>query len=108
MEPPPDAFEPQPGDATGESTFRRRLRIAVTLTVVAALIVLAAVEGGGYIIRRGTVESTPVPSTPVPATARLAVIDVAGAPLGHRFGLPDGVAIVLPIVGNGEMGSWSP
>lgn len=79
MEPPPDAFEPQSGDATGESAFRRRLRIAVTLTVVAALIVLAAVEGGGYIIRRDTVESTPVPTPLGRAAARLAVIDAAGA-----------------------------
>ncbi len=71
--PPPEAFEPGPEGVTGSGRFRRRVQVAVTLIVVAALIVLAAVEGGGFIIRGDSVE------TPAPAAARLAVVDAAGA-----------------------------
>ncbi|MDO8484064.1 MAG: hypothetical protein Q7S35_03885 [Candidatus Limnocylindrales bacterium] len=72
--PAAEAFEPQPEEATAAGRLRRRLRIAVTLTVVAAIVVLAAIEGGGYIIRTDTFDSTPAP-----AAARLAVVDSAGA-----------------------------
>ena len=71
--PGPEAFEPQPEEAPGRGRTRRRVEVAVTLIVVVALIVLAAVESGGFIIRGDDV------STPAPRTARLAIVDVAGA-----------------------------
>lgn len=72
--PPPEAFEPQPDEASaGRNTLRRRVTIAVTLIVVAALVVLAAVEGGGFIIRGDGVD------TSARDAVRLAVVDSAGA-----------------------------
>jgi TolB protein len=73
--PPAEAFEPRPDDPIGPSRLRRRLQVAVTLLLVAALVILAAVEGGGFIIRN----EAPAP-TPAPADAtRLAFVDAAGA-----------------------------
>jgi TolB protein len=72
--PPAEAFEPQPDQPTGTSRLRRRVQIAVTLTLVAALVVLAAVEGGGFIFRSDAVDTTPPP-----ATARIAAVDAAGS-----------------------------
>ena len=73
-EPPAEAFEPQPQEPDGGGRLRRRMSIAVTLVLVASLIVLAAIEGGGLIIRdeRDVV-------TPPPAPARIAAVDAAGA-----------------------------
>lgn len=117
--PPAEAFEPRPDEPLGESRTRRRIRVAVTLLVVTALVVLAAVEGSGFIVRRDAVEVAP---SPAPSTARLAVVDVAGAlsitdarggplaplpALGVRFQFPawspDGLR--LASVGEGAGGS---
>ena len=79
--PPPEAFEPQPDGLAGAGRLRRRVRIAVTLILVAALVTLAAIEGSGFIIRgdRGNgVDPGPVlPSAPM--AARLAAVDSAGS-----------------------------
>jgi TolB protein len=70
--PPPEAFEPQPEWAQHSGGIRRRAKAAITLVVVASLIVLAAVEGGGFILRADRAETSAT-------TARLAVVDAAGA-----------------------------
>ncbi len=72
--PPVEAFDPQPDEPRGASRARRGFRIALTMILVAALVVLAALEGGGYIIRgdRG------VDPTPPPAAPRIVVVDSAG------------------------------
>lgn len=71
--PPHEAFEPQPDEPGNGGRARRRFQVAVTLTVVASIIVLAAIEGGGFIPRRDVVE------TPRPPAALLAMVDAAGA-----------------------------
>lgn len=78
--PPAEAFEPRPDEPLGESRTRRRIRIAVTLLVVTALVVLAAVEGSGFVIRRNAVQIAPSPTTaPSVPVWRLAVVDAAAA-----------------------------
>jgi TolB protein len=68
--PPPEAFEPQPDERAGGDRLRRRLQVALILLLVTALVVLAAVEGSGLIIRgEGNSRVTP----------RLAVVNAAGA-----------------------------
>jgi TolB protein len=76
FEPPPEAFDPlpdEPFDPSGARRLRRQLRIALTLVVVAAIVVLAAIEGSGYISRSETDVAPTVPAGP-----RLAVVDAAG------------------------------
>jgi TolB protein len=68
--PPPEAFEPQPDERAGGDRLRRRLQVALILLLVTALVVLAAVEGSGLIIR-GEDNSRSGP--------RLAVVNAAGA-----------------------------
>ena len=99
--PPPEAFEPEPARVTGADRFRRRVQVAVALIVVAALIVLAAVEGGGFIIRGDSVE------TPTPAAARLAVVDVAGT-LKTVDGRDGGVASYAVPSTTFQFPAWSP
>lgn len=69
-----EAFEPQPEEAKGAGRLRRGFRIALTLIVVAALVVLAALEGGGFIIRGDRADPTSPPAVPL-----LAAVDSAGA-----------------------------
>ncbi|MGZ8437803.1 MAG: hypothetical protein ACXWXR_04600 [Candidatus Limnocylindrales bacterium] len=59
------------------SPARRRLLVVVTLIVVAAFVIVAGLEGSGFIIRSGPppVEATAAPSTP----ARLAYVGADGA-----------------------------
>ena len=68
--PPPEAFEPQPHVPSGGDRIRRRLQVALILVLVAALIVLAAVQGSGLM----SVDGDGVEPGP-----RLAVVDAAGA-----------------------------
>ena len=68
--PPPEAFEPQPQPPSRADRARRGLQVAVILILVAALVVLAAVQSGGMITINGDrTEREP----------RLAVVDAAGA-----------------------------
>ena len=71
--PPHEAFEPQPEEPGNGGRARRRFQVAMTLIVVASIVVLAAIEGGGFIPRRDAVD------TPRPPAALLAVVDSAGA-----------------------------
>jgi TolB protein len=60
------------------SPARRRLFVVVTLILVAAFVVVAVLEGSGFVIWSGpppAVEATTAPSTP----ARLAYVDLEGA-----------------------------
>jgi TolB protein len=72
--PAPEDFERTPDEPDPRARRRQRIRVAVTLILVIALVVLAAVEGSGFIIRGEAVKVTPTP-----AAARLAVVDAAGA-----------------------------
>lgn len=104
--PSDDDFEPAP--VAAPSPARRRARIAVTLVLVAALIVLAGIEGSGVIIRSEPVAPpTPSPSAPAPAAARIAVVDAAGA---LRSMNADGGSIVsYPAPGvTFQFPTWSP
>lgn len=75
MEELPSDDELQPAPEAGPGSARRRLRIAITLVLVAALVVIAGLEGSGFIIRTDPqVRATPS----APATARIAVVDAAG------------------------------
>ena len=105
--PPAEAFEPRPDEPLGESRTRRRIRIAVTLLVVTALVVLAAVEGSGFVIRRDAVQVAPSPTAPTTPTWRLAVVDAsAGLSITDGRGGPlvplraPGVRFLFP--------AWSP
>ena len=60
------------------SPTRRRLFVVVTLILVAAFVVVAGLEGSGFVVRTGpppTPEATTAPATP----ARLAYVDLDGA-----------------------------
>lgn len=73
--PPPEAFEPEPEEeALGSGRWRRRLQIAVILILVASLVILAAVQGGGF-----TTQEVNVTPTLEPVTPRLAVVGSTGA-----------------------------
>ena len=96
---PPDEL-PVAGPGPG----RRRLRIAITLALVAALVVLAGLEGSGIIIRTDPqIEATPN----APASARIAVVDAAG---GLSSMDADGGSIVrYPAPGvTFQFPAWSP
>ena len=69
-----DELGPEPGSGPGGA--RRRLRIAVTLLLVASLVVLAGLEGSGFIIRTDP-ELRPTPSAS--AAGRIVVVDADGA-----------------------------
>lgn len=100
--PPAEAFDPRPDLPGGGGGFRRRVQIGVTLTLVAALVALAAVEGGGYIIRGDAVQATAPP-----ALARIAAVDAAGA-LTTRDGHGDSVVeYAVPGVAF-QFPTWSP
>lgn len=102
--PPPEAFEPRPDEPLGESRARRRIRIAVTLLVVTALVALAAVEGSGVVFRREAVDVAP---TPVPPASRLVVVDAAGT-LSITDGR-GGPLVRLPAPGvRFQFPAWSP
>ena len=68
--PPPEAFEPEPYAPSTADRVRRRLQVALILILVAAMVVLAAVQSGGLI----SVNGDRAPTGP-----RLAVVDAAGA-----------------------------
>ena len=68
--PPPEAFEPQPSTPSGADRVRHRLQVALILVLIAALVVLAAVQGGGLIFFNGDGADI---------GPRLAVVDAAGA-----------------------------
>jgi hypothetical protein len=72
--PPPEAFEPAPDETPTRGRWRRRLQTAVILILVASLVILAAVQGGGFMI-----EGVNVTPTPEPVLPRLAVVGPAGA-----------------------------
>ncbi len=59
----------------GPGAGRRRLRMAITLVLVAAMVVVAGLEGSGFIIRA----DPEVRATPNPVAARIAVVDSDGA-----------------------------
>ncbi len=74
--PPPEAFEPEPEEAPTGGQWRRRLQIAVILILVASLIILAAVQGGGFVTRIDDGDPQTVREAVVP---RLAVVESNGA-----------------------------
>ena len=74
--PPPEAFEPEPDEPSTDGRWRRRLQMAVILILVASLIVLAAVQGGGFIIQGDDGDPQTVREAVVP---RLAVVGANGA-----------------------------
>ena len=74
--PAPELFEPAPDEPRAGGRLRRRFQVAVTVTLVAALVALAAVEGGGYLVRGDGVDST---KAQPPAVPRIAAVDSAGA-----------------------------
>jgi TolB protein len=71
--PPPEAFEPDPEVAASGDRLRRWLQIAIVVILVASLVILAAVQGGGFIIPGDP------PTVPEPASPRLAVVGPTGA-----------------------------
>jgi TolB protein len=100
--PPPEAFEVQPdASTTGARRVRRRIEVAVTLIVVASLVVLAAVEGSGLIIHSDTAE------TPASEAPRLAAVDAAG--LLETITPRDGSRVPYPAAGvTFRFPAWSP
>jgi TolB protein len=73
MDEPPSEESP----VTPPTPSRRRIRLAITLFVVAALVVVAGLEGSGFILRGGPdsdVRATPDGSS----AARLVVVDANG------------------------------
>jgi TolB protein len=100
--PPPEAFEPAPDEPDQGGTFRRRLQIAIVLILVASLVILAAVEGGGYIIRGD--DEPPAPSGPAP---RLAMVDAAGALVWVDEAGQSPVAYAIPGLAF-QFPAWSP
>ena len=73
VDPPPDeTLEEDPDETRGAGRLRRRLRVALTLTVVASIVVLAAVQGAGFVIRADTFEAPEAPD------ARLVAVDASG------------------------------
>jgi TolB protein len=72
--PPPEAFDPAPEEPRPEGRWRRRLQVAVILVLVASLVILAAVQGGGFIIQGVNVAPAAEPVSP-----RLAVVGSTGA-----------------------------
>jgi len=104
--PPAEAFEPQPDEVVGAGRLRRRIQVAVTLVLVAALVALAAIEGSGYIIRGDGIETTPPPAS-APPGARLAAVDSAGALT--TIDVSDGSVVSYPVPGVAfQFPAWSP
>lgn len=96
--------ELQPAPEAGPGPARRRLRIAITLVLVAALVVLAGLEGSGVIIRTDP-EIRATPSAP--ATARIAVVDADGTLSSMAAG--GGSVVRYPAPGvNFQFPAWSP
>jgi TolB protein len=104
-EPPPEAFERQPdetADPGGGNRLRWRLRVALALLIVAAIVVLAAIEGGGYIIRGDAVQAPTLAQG-----SRLAVVDVAGT-LTTIDRTGGGVVTYAPPDTTFQFPAWSP
>ena len=72
--PPHDDVQPAPESGPGPA--RRSARIAITLVLVAAMVVVAGLEGSGFIIRAEP-DVRPAPSTPT--VPRIALVDADGA-----------------------------
>src|ERR671910_31998 len=66
--PPPEAFGPEPYATTRSDRLRRRLQVGLILILVAALVVLAAVQSSGVM---------PV-SEGAASSSRLALVNAAG------------------------------
>lgn len=94
--PPDDELDPGPA--------RRRLRSAITLVLVAALVVVFGLEGSGFITRTDPeVQATPN----APATARIAVVDDDGAL--SSMGADGGSIVRYPAPGvTFQFPAWSP
>ncbi|MEA2608923.1 MAG: TolB protein [Chloroflexota bacterium] len=113
---PDEGFEP-PSDVdfalapiAAPSSARRRVMIAITLVLVAALVVLAAIEGSGLIIRSEPI-APPAPSAPVApvaaAAARIAVVDSAGTL--SSMGADGSAVVTYPAPGvTFQFPTWSP
>jgi TolB protein len=97
----PDAAEPSPDAASPPSRSRRRLRIAVALTLVAAIAVLAALQISGLVRLIGG------PSSREHLPARIAIVDGAG--LLTTMDDLGGSSLRHPVDGVGfQFPAWSP
>lgn len=103
---PAEAFEPVPGAIHGEDRPRRRLQVALTLTVVAAL-VLATIGGTGLIRMFAPSEGNDVFEEAPATEPRLVAVDGAGGlTTMDQLG---GSVVAYPVPGVAfEFPAWAP
>ncbi len=104
--PPAEAFEPTPDATHGEHRPRRRLQIALTLTVVVAL-VLGTIGGSGLITGSAPIVGNEVVEGAPSTEPRVVAVDAAGGVITMDQHGGSGVAYPVPGVAF-EFPAWSP